>query len=306
MKYSLVIPVYNGEKTVKPLYERIKRFFETQKLSYEVIFVYDCGKDDSWNVLLNLKKEYTDDKFFLVKLSRNFGQHNALICGFEYVTGDFVITMDEDLQHAPEDIAKLISQQQKSDFDVVYGKYEERKHAFFRNITSKILKKMIEKGIPDIHPDYSAFRLIKTSVAKSTIDMQNSYTFLDGYLAWITTNVSSCLVTHSERQGGVSAYDLKKLVSHTINIFVTFSNYPIRFLTKMSFFVLFVITIFSMYIFIRKILYNDFIVGYASIIIAVGFGVGLLMLSLGIIGEYIYRINLKTTKRPNYKVDKVL
>ncbi len=304
MLYSIIIPVYNGEQTVENLYTRIKQFF-TDKYLYEVIFVYDCGKDNSWEVLLKIKMQ-NPQNVKLIRLSRNYGQHNALICGFEYAKGDFIVTMDEDLQHAPEDIQKLIDKQNEMDYDVVYGKYEIRNHSGFRNAGSSILKRIIDVGIPDIHPDYSAFRLIKAGIAKSCITMRNSYTFLDGYISWITTNCSSCIVSHSERQGGVSAYTFSKLINHTINIFVTFSNLPIRFLTKLSFFVLFVMTLYSTYIIIRKLVFNDLAMGYPSLVIIVGFGVGLIMLALGIIGEYIYRINLKTTQRPNYNIDKTI
>ena len=304
MLYSIIIPVYNGEQTVEKLYDRIKQFF-ADKYNYEVIFVYDCGKDNSWEVLLKIKMQ-NPQNVKLIRLSRNYGQHNALICGFEYAKGDFIVTMDEDLQHAPEDIQKLIDKQKEMDYDVVYGKYEIRNHSGFRNAGSSMLKRIIDVGIPDIHPDYSAFRLIKAGIAKSCITMRNSYTFLDGYISWITTNCSSCIVSHSERQGGVSAYTFSKLINHTINIFVTFSNLPIRFLTKLSFFVLFVMTLYSTYIIIRKLVFNDLAMGYPSLVIIVGFGVGLIMLALGIIGEYIYRINLKTTQRPNYNIDKTI
>ena len=305
MNYSIVIPVYNGEHTVTPLFDKLNLFFKNTSFDFEVIFVYDCGKDNSWTVLEALKVDYPDN-IKLIKLSRNFGQHNAIICGFEYATGEFVITMDEDLQHAPEDIKTLISKQKEADFDVVYGKYEVRNHSMFRNVSSSILKKIIHKGIPDIHSDYSAFRLLKPRVAKAMLDMNNSYTFIDGYVSWITTNCTSCIVSHSERQGGESAYTLKKLVKHSVNIFVTFSDLPIRALTKFAFFMLAGMSIFGVYVIWRKILFNDFEVGYPSLILSIGFGVGFIMLALGIIGEYVYRINLKTTKRPNYHIDRIL
>lgn len=304
MDYSVVIPVYNGEKTVKNLFQKLKVFFEKNTFSYEVIFVYDCGKDNSWEVLTEIKEDHPD-LVKLIKLSRNYGQHNALICGFEYAEGSFFITMDEDLQHAPEDIIKLIEKQKEGDYDVVYGKYEERKHSMFRNVTSRILKKLIEIGIPDIHPDYSAFRIIKKSVAKATVEMRNSYTFLDGYLSWITMNAASCIVSHNERQGGVSAYTLKKLINHTINIFVTFSDLPIRILNRISMIILLLMGIYGTYIVVRKIILDDFTMGYPALILTLGFGIGFIMLGLSILGEYIYRINLKTTKRPNYNVDKI-
>jgi len=305
IQYSVVVPVYNGETTVNSLFEEIKCFFEKFYYTYEVVFVYDCGKDNSWIKLKELKSKYPDT-VKLIKLSRNFGQHNALICGFEQAKGDFIITMDEDLQHSPEDIILMINKQNESNSDVIYGKYEELNHSIFRNFSSTILKNIIRIGIPEIHPDYTAFRLIKASVAKSTVEMRNSYTFLDGYLSWITTDVQSCVVTHHERQGGKSSYTYNKLINHTINIFVTFSDLPIRFLSSFSILLLIGMCFFATYIVIRKWIFNDLAMGYPSLILAIGFGVGLIMLALGIIGEYIYRINLKTTKRPNYKVVEIL
>ena len=305
MKCSVVIPVYNGEFTVKSLYSQLKDFFSNSDYTFEVIFVYDCGKDNSWGVLMDLK--VSDPDFIkLVRLSRNYGQHNALICGFEFADGDYIITMDEDLQHKPEDIRKLIDKQKEGNFAVVYGRYEIRNHSVFRNITSSILRKIIEIAIPEIHSDYSAFRLLRSDIAKACISMRNSYTFLDGYISWLTTNCSSCLVSHSERQGGVSAYTFNKLVNHSINIFVTFSNYPIRLVTKMSFVVLLLMSGYSFYVVLRKLLFNDLASGYTSLVIIIGFGIGLIMLSLGILGEYIYRINLKTTRRPNFHIEKIL
>ena len=301
IQYSVIVPVYNGETTLKPLNHRINTFFTENGYSYEVVFVYDCGKDNSWEILLELKSLFTDT-IKLIKLSRNFGQHNALICGFEYANGDFIITMDEDLQHAPEDISKLISTQQDDNYDVVYGKYENLKHSLFRNIGSRVLKKIIATGIPELHQDYSAFRLIKSSIAKVSINMDNSYTFLDGYLSWITNHVGSCTVSHSERQGGKSSYTFSKLVNHAINIFITFSNFPIRLLSKFSILLIFCMFLFSIYVIGRKLIVDDYAVGYPSLILAIGYGVGGIMLGLGIVGEYIYRINLKTTKRPNFNV----
>lgn len=296
MLLSFIVPVYHGEQTIAPLPERIKSFCQSKHYAFEVIFVWDCGPDRSWDIIQTLKNQ-NPETVKGIRLSRNSGQHNAIICGFEYAKGDFIVTMDEDLQHAPEDIQLLIDKQKEEDYDVVYGKYETRKHSPFRNIGSTILKKIIEIGIPDIHPDYSAFRLIKTSIAKATVDMRNSYTFLDGYISWISTHCASCIVSHAERQAGVSSYTFRKLVNHTINIFVTFSNFPVRFLSKLSIAVLVFMSLYSSYVVFRKLVFNDLSMGFPTLVIMIGFGIGLIMLSLGIIGEYIYQINLKTTKR---------
>jgi len=305
MKYSVIVPVYNGETTIRKLFERTRSFFEKEALPLEMIFVHDCGKDNSWEVLQKLKTEFPN-LIKIIKLSRNFGQHNALICGFEYASGDYFITMDEDLQHAPEDIIKLISKQKEGDYDVVYGVYDKLKHSIFRNTTSRIMRKIIQIGIPDIYPKYTAYRLIKAEVAKLTLEMRNSYTFLDGYLSWVTSNFASCTVTHSERLSGESAYTIKKLLNHTINIFVTFSSLPIRLLRRLSYLVILATSCYSIYILIRKIVSDDFAVGFPSLILGIGFSLGIIMFALGIVGEYLFQINLKTTKRPNYVVNKFI
>lgn len=298
---SVIIPVFNGEHTIKELFSNIKEYFNSSGIPFEVIFVHDCGPDNSLAILNEIYNKNTDH-VKLVLLTRNYGQHNAIIAGIRYSLGTYVVTMDEDLQHNPQDIEKLLVQQSIKDFDVVYGKYEDRKHSIIRNLGSSLLKKLISIGIPDVHPDYSAYRLMKIGIAKALIDMENSYTFIDGYISWITTHCSSCTVSHSERKAGKSAYNIKKLVNHSVNIFVTFSDLPLKILSITSFCIFTITSVYSIYILIRKLTIDDFETGFPSLIISIGFGVAAIMLSLGIIGEYIYRINLKTTKKPNYKV----
>lgn len=305
MMLSFVIPVYHGENTIAPLFEKIKEAAEKYDHFYEVIFVWDCGPDKSWQQIQVLKNKYPDH-IKAIHLSRNFGQHNAIICGFEHAVGDFVVTMDEDLQHDPDEIDKLIEKQMTGDFDVVYGNYMQRKHNSFRNITSRTLKKLLEIGIPELHKDYSAFRLIKKDIAKACTNMQNSYTFLDGYISWITAHVSSVEVKHAPRQGGKSSYTLKKLIAHSVNIFVTFSNLPIKIVTWLSL-TFFVFTfIYAFYTLAQKLFFNSLIPGYTSIMVLLGLGIGSILLGISVLGEYIHRINLKTTKRPNYAIKQIL
>jgi len=255
MKFSIIVPVYNGEHTVELLAEKINLFFSKTTNTHELIFVHDCGKDNSAQVLSKLS--LNSDKIKVIYLNRNFGQHNAIICGFNYCSGDFIITMDEDLQHDPEDIELLIKEQQESKADVVYGTSEVLGHSFFRNFTSKIIKNFLAIAIPELHKDYSAFRMIKISIAKEVIQMRNSYTFLDGYLTWITQNVSSVKVSHNKRVAGESSYNVKMLINHLLNIVFTFSKLPVKLLTYISLIFLFLSIVYSSYIIIRKIFFND-------------------------------------------------
>jgi polyisoprenyl-phosphate glycosyltransferase len=297
-EFSVVVPTYRGQHTLRPLTEQLVAFFAGAGLTFEVIFVNDCGPDASWRVMQELQQERGPELVKTVRLARNFGQHNALICGFAHARGRFIITMDEDLQHSPADIGRLIAAQRAGNFDVVYGRYETLQHSGFRNVTSVMLKKLLQASIPDLHPDYTAFRLIRTSIARHCLGMSNSYTFLDGYLTWITSNVTSVVVSHQERAAGQSSYTVGKLIEHSINIFVTFSDLPVRIFSVTSVFIFFITTCYALYVLGRKLIFNDLSAGFPTLAILLGFGVGLILLGLGILGEYIHRINLKTTRRP--------
>lgn len=305
MTLSFIIPVFCGEHTVYPLFDAIYKTCKECNFKFEVIFIWDCGPDNSWESILRLKNDFPME-VKAIRLSRNFGQHNAIICGFANAGGDFMITMDEDLQHNPDDVRLLIAKQMEKDYDVVYGFYPCMQHSSFRIIMSKILRKMLAIGIPDLNKNYSSYRLIKRDLAIATIEMQNSYTFLDGYLSWITNNVGSVLVSQNSRLKGDSSYNLKKLISHSINIFVTFSKLPIKVVTFLSLF-FFVFTFgYAIYILLQKLFFNNLIPGFASITVLIGFGIGSILFGISVIGEYIHRINLKTTRRPNYRISQIL
>lgn len=300
--YSVVIPVFRGEETLVKLANQLNKLESI--LIKEIIFVFDNGSPKSWEIIKKLSEQYQNTKG--ISLSRNYGQHNATICGIQHATADFIITMDEDLQHDPTEINTLIQEQEKSNADLVYGVYHELNHSFFRNLTSKILKKLLIFGIPELHQDYSSYRLIKKEIANRMVEMKNSYTFLDGYLTWITTNVSSIKIRHYNSQSGESSYTLRKLIEHSINIFVTFSGHPIRFLTYLSLVFFMFSFAYSFYIVISALTLVDYDAGFPTIVSILGFGFGSLLLGLGIIGEYIQRINLKTTNRPNYNIREII
>lgn len=305
MKLSFVVPVYHGEDTIEPLFERIVSFCNEFNYTYEVIFVWDCGPDNSWAVIEKLKSQ-NPDVVTGIRLSRNFGQHNALICGFSKAKGRFIVTLDEDLQQDPYDVDKLLNKQLIDDYDVVYGKFPEQKHSLFRNSTSRMIKEILKHGIPDLHQDYSPLRLIKREIAELIPEMHNSYTFLDGYITWLTKSVTSTDAVHYNRLAGKSSYTIKKLIEHTINIFVTFSNIPIRILTSTSILIFAFTIIYSIIILAQKIEGTIKIPGYSSLMILIGLSTGFIMAGLGIIGEYLYRMNQKTTKKPNFIISKTI
>jgi glycosyltransferase involved in cell wall biosynthesis len=300
---SIVIPVFRGRDTLAALVNQLKRALACEQ--FEVVFVFDGGEKDSWVSVKRLQQEHTFIK--AIKLSRNFGQHNATICGFEHCSGEVVVTMDEDLQHSPNDILPLIQYLKENDLDVVYGKYMTLNHNLFRNLTSTIVKKTLKIGMPDLYPDYTSFRVIRSEIAKELPKMNNSYTFLDGYISWLTTNIGSVSVAHHTDEAGESGYTFYKLFSHMLNIFFTFSALPIRIVSVAALAFFIVTLVFTLYVVLRAIFEPDyFLLGYPSLISIIGFGFSLTLYGMGILGEYIQRVNAKTTKRPNYLVSEVV
>jgi len=305
MKLSFIIPVYNGEHTVCPLFSAIRDACNKYNYSFEVIYVWDCGPDKSWDSIMILKKEFPSE-VRAIRLSDNFGQHNAIICGFVHAHGEYMITMDEDLQHNPKDIKLLVDSQLENDYDVVYGYYPVPQHKWYRNLTSYVLRRILTLSISGIHKDYSAFRLLKKNIALAIVSMQDSYAFIDGYITWITNSVGSVKVSHSRRLKGDSSYSVKKLINHSVNILVTFSKLPVRIIVFLSF-LFFVFTFgYTAWILLQKLLNSNLVSGFASLIVLTGLGIGLILLGISAVGEYFRRINLKTNGKPEFRISEIL
>jgi glycosyltransferase involved in cell wall biosynthesis len=302
MDYSVIIPVYASDKSLNQLVDELVKELSNITVKFEIICVWDFGNNESKNAIYEISKKW--NKYVTpIHLTRNFGQHNATLAGISISKGEFVITMDEDGQHSPRDIEKLIEKQQISNAKVVYGKYDQRNHSLFRNITSVLLSKLISIGIPDLHKNYSSFRLINGLVARSIVKFTNSYTFLDGYLSWVTNEFESTVVKHSVRKEGESSYSFVKLFNHFINIFVTFSNLPIKVVNCLSLLFIGFSVSYSFYCLALVLFFKNVLPGYTSIVLLLSFGIGFILFSLSVLGRYLIQINEKTTSRPHFIID---
>ncbi|HMP71852.1 MAG TPA: glycosyltransferase family 2 protein [Kiritimatiellia bacterium] len=299
-RLSIVVPVYRGEQTLEALCQKIQEALEGA-YDYEILLVHDCGPDQSWPVIERLHQAHPR-RIRGIRLTRNYGQHNAIICGIEHASGALIITMDEDLQQDPQDIPRLIETAERTGADVVYGDPEETEHAWWRNLSSRMLKKLLRVAIPELPPYYSPFRLIRRATAAHLVQMRNSYTFLDGYLVWVTTHFARCPVAHHPRFAGRSGYTVRKLVEHSINIFVTFSNLPIRMLMHIALALFGASSIYAGWLVVQVMRNVEFQAGFPTIVVLLLLGFSLLLLGVATLGEYLYRVNIKTTKRPNYCV----
>ncbi len=298
--YSVVVPVYNSEKTLLELYNRLEVVFKTLEFTFEIVFVEDCGSDNSWQIIELLQNKYSN--VIGIKLARNYGQHNAIMCGFNHAKGEFIITIDDDLQTPPEEIPKLIAKQKNENRDLVYAVYDEKKHNGFRNIGSYVIKSVF-KIVFNAKPDGSSYRLIRKSLIDKVIMHKQNFVFIDGILHWHTNNIGYQITEHHNRKFGKSNYNIYKLLTLATNLFFNFTVIPLRIITVVGILVSVISFLLGAYFGIKKIFY-DIPIGYTSIITVILFSTSLIMISIGVIGEYLSRIYMLQNNKPQYSIEK--
>ena len=251
--FSVVVPVFNSENTLEELFVRIKQVFGESGRSFEVIFVEDGGPDNSWHVLTVLKEKYPD-LITAIKLNKNFGQHNALMCGFSRAKGKYLVTLDDDLQNPPEEIQKLFKEIQNG-YDVVYGIYDNKKHTTFRNIGS-IIVQLLYRKVFNVDVRITSFRIMKREIVEFLLSYEKSFTFIDGIIAWYTTKIKNVTVEHQHRNTGESGHSMKKLVILALNMVTNFSIAPLQIASLTGTFFAIIGFIFGTFILIKKIFFE--------------------------------------------------
>lgn len=296
---SIVIPVYRSKDTITQLIQRTTAVFSEKKINIEIIMVEDCGGDGSWEVIESLAADQPALRG--VRLSRNFGQHAATICGMAMARGHWVATIDDDLEQPPEKLPEL-HEKAKEGYDLVYGVYPERTHAAWRNITSHLARLLFKFAIPTLNDAYTSMRVIRGDLARELKRFDSPFPFVDGYLSWLTNCCACVEVSHQPRPVGKSNYRFSKLLAHTLNIFVTFSDAPLKLASNTGLF--FSLLGFSALavILIGRLVGAITAAGYASVMAAILAVGGIQLLVLGIFAEYIGRINFKTSSKPLYLV----
>ncbi len=297
IEYSVVVPVYNSENTLRKLCERIDKVFKDITSHYEIIMVDDGSKDNSWAVMQELHNR--DKRIKIIQLIKNFGQHNAIMCGFHFVQGDYAITLDDDLQNPPEEIPKLIKEIKSGNFDVVYGEFIRKKHNLFRNMGSNFIQ-FIYRKIFRLKRKFTTFRIIKNEIIQNAIKYDKNYVFIDGLVALNTQNIGYVNVAHLFRKQGKSGYSLGKLLKLSFNIITNFSLFPLQIASLLGFIFALFGFILGIYYLIRRLFFNVPVQGYTSLILAVVIFSGVQLITLGIIGEYIGRMHLNINKIPQF------
>jgi len=299
IKLSFVIPCYGSEKTISQVIDGIIATVGDRN-SYEIICVNDCSPDCVYSVLENLAKSNKNLK--VVNLARNFGQHNALMAGFRHVTGDIIVCLDDDGQTDPKDCYKLIDALDEN-ADIVYAKYPSKKENLFRLFGSWTATKM-GQWLCSIPKDVTlnSYYVCKRFVVDEMVRYENAFPYLAGLQVRATRKLKNVEIEHHERASGHSGYTLKKLLSLWLNGFTAFSVKPLRIATVAGGFTALLGFLYALYIMVKKIMNPAIQMGYSSMMCVLLFIGGMIMLMLGLIGEYIGRIYICLNKAPQYVI----
>lgn len=297
---SVVIPVYRSEEILPELVRRLERVLSASADKFELILVNDCSPDSSWNVICELAREHS--WIFPINLMRNYGQHNALLCGIRAAHCGVIITMDDDLQHPPEEIPKLLARIAEG-YDVVYGAPEQEQHGLGRDFASWITKLALQNVMgAEIARQVSAFRAFRREVARAFAHYSGAFVSIDVLLTWGTNRFSLVRVRHEGRKAGVSGYTIRKLVTHAMNMMTGFSSVPLQFASVVGFvFTLFGIGVLA-FVVGRYLLLGGSVPGFPFLASIIALFSGAQLFALGIIGEYLARMHFRMMERPSYVV----
>lgn len=305
--FSVVIPVYNEEGNILELYRRLTSTIEKlcleegySKDRYEIIFVDDGSTDNSWRLIKQLHEN--DIRVKGISFSRNFGHHIAITAGLDHCTGEAVILMDGDLQDSPEEIIKLY-QKFKEGYDIVYAIREKRADSLFKKMTSWIFLRMI-KRISNVEIDLGSgiFRIMSRRCVSGMRSMREKSRFLTGLMNWLGYPKTGVKTERHERYAGKSKYTLYKLFKLAWHGVTSFSYFPLQLSTFFGFTAAFLSFLYGIYLILRKIIYGIPLLGYTSIMVSLFFIGGIILLVLGVIGEYIGRIYEEVQGRPLYLI----
>jgi glycosyltransferase involved in cell wall biosynthesis len=304
MKYSIVVPVYKSESFVENTVVEIMRAITHFGIDAEIILVNDGSPDNSWGVIRRLADEHQNIK--AINFVKNYGQHNAVLCGFAHSTGDYVITLDDDLQNPPMEIGHLINKVNGGDFDLVFGQFREKKHSFFRKLGSKLIGFLNQKVFSkpaDI--TLTNFRIVRRDLVARVLSHKTPYPYIPGLLLMYSARMANVLVEHEERADGVSNYTLKKIISLMSRLLINYSSYPLRLLSTIGLFVSLVSFLVGLFYLAHGLFSGVSVPGWTTLVVLVSFLGGFIIALLGLVGEYLSRILDQLSSPQSYFIKEI-
>ncbi len=297
---SVVIPVYRSADLLPTLVERLEPVLRAHTSKFEVIMVNDGSPDQSWEVIYGLAE--TKGWVRGIDLMRNYGQHNALLCGIQAAQYEVIVTMDDDLQHPPEEIPKLLAKLADG-YDVIYGPPLEEQHGLWRDLTSQLFKLALRGALSvDMARQVSAFRAIRTQVRQAFANYQSPQVSVDVLLTWGTTRFAAVPVRHEPRHIGQSNYTFRKLAIHAINMLLGYSSLPLQLASWIGFaFTVFGVGVLA-YVIGRYLVEGGSASGFPFLASTIAIFAGVQLFVIGILGEYLARVYDRTMNKPIYVI----
>jgi len=299
---SVVIPCFNSELTLPELNERLKKVLDKLEGSYEIIYVNDASKDRTVFLLKDIALK--DQRIIAIDLMFNVGQFRAVMCGLENSSGNYVVTMDDDLQHPPEEIPKLYYElKNNSELDAVIGKYIKREHSLIRKMGSVLARKIrgrVFNKPKDFHP--TSFRCLNRPLVDAVISHKTMFPAISMLIFRSSARVSSIEVFHEQKKLGVSNYNLARLVKIFINHTFSYTSLPLKYISFLGISISIVGFALAFYYLSRYFLGQITLPGWTTVIILINLYSGLLLLSVGIIGEYLLKTLKEVNGYPRYHV----
>lgn len=297
---SVVIPVYRAALTLRELYGQLSTSMHKITPTFEIIFVEDCGGDESWSIITELAA--ADQRVRGIRMSRNYGQQNALLCGIRAARYDVIVTMDDDLQHPVCEIAPLLAAL-RPEVDVVYGAPQNEQHGFMRDAASRLTKFALASAMgAETARHVSAFRAFRTRLREGFCDYRSPTVSIDVLLTWATSRFAAINVRHAPRSAGVSGYSVARLVRHAIDLMTGFSTLPLQFASLIGFVLVFFGISILIYVIANFLINGSAVPGFAFLASIIAIFSGAQLFALGVIGEYLARMHFRTMDRPAYLV----
>lgn len=298
---SVVVPVYNGQKSLQELARRLAAVLPTLADDYELILVNDGSADTSWTEIQAVVRDRPWVRG--LNLMRNYGQHNALLAGFQRARFDTIITLDDDLQHPPEEVPKLIAKLREG-WDVVYGRPEERSHDLWRNVASWLIKRVLKIVLgAQMAAHSSAFRAFDAKLRRGFAGFAGAELSVDVLLSWSARRVTHVLVAHHPRHTGKSGYTIAKLMKLAFELLTGYSALPLRLASALGLSTAVVGIAMFFYVVIRRLLQTEYTPGFAFQAAEIALFAGMQLFAIGVIGEYIAKLHFRTMGKPPYVVD---
>jgi glycosyltransferase involved in cell wall biosynthesis len=302
--YSVVVPVYNSEAIIENTVSGIVNFFVSRNLNYEIILVNDGSRDQSWAKLVQIVKKHK--KVCVINFLKNYGQHSAVYCGIRHSKGDYVITMDDDLQNPPEEIIHLIEKVREG-HDAVFAKFKVKHHSFTRRIGSKVIGYLNTKIFNKPKQiTLTNFRIFSRDVVKRINDYKTLYPYVPGLILMFANNIANVYTEHHERKIGKSNYTILTILRLVSRLLFNYSSYPLKLLSYIGFIISSTSFLVGLFYLIKALFLGSQVLGFTTIVVILSFLNGFIIVMLGVTGEYISRIMNHISSDVGYHIKDVI